>query len=214
MNADRREAGYTLVELLVATVIISIAVVAFYQVLFSGLRGSRTARSISAISQEARLGLNRMVRDTREAMLIEQATDKSFKIKIDFDGNGSFDNPNSAGDYEVETFTFDPARQVITLEVPGGTPQTLVTGVTQVPGKDVFSYSSNRLSYDWNDDGVTTAAELDAAATYGLTDVGNGDGVLNEPEVGWISSVGFALRLTDGNSSTVFYSEAQLRNRT
>ena len=206
--------GFTLVELLVTTLLLSIVLAAFYQVLFSGMRGSQTSQSVVDISQEARQGLNRMIRDTREAMFIlgptdtEPVTDRVFRIKIDFDGDGSFDNPNSAGDYEIETFRFDPAQGVITLNG-----ETLVTGVEQIPGRGVFSYSSNQLAYDWDGNGVTTAAELDAGPSNGVTDIGNGDGQVNSPELQYLSNVGFALRLTDGGRSTDFFAEAQLRNR-
>jgi prepilin-type N-terminal cleavage/methylation domain-containing protein len=206
--------GFTLVELLVTTLLLSIVLAAFYQVLFSGMRGSQTSQSVVVISQQARQGLNRMIRDTREAMLIlgptdsEPVTDRVFRIKIDFDGDDSFDNPNSAGDYEIETFRFDPAQGVITLNG-----ETLVTGVEQIPGRGVFSYSSNQLAYDWDGNGVTTAAELDAGPSNGVTDIGNGDGQVNSPELKYLSNVSFALRLTDGGRSTDFFAEAQLRNR-
>jgi len=88
-----------------------------------------------------------------------------------------------------------------------------VTGVEQIPGRSVFSYSSNQLAYDWDGNGVTTAAELDAGPSNGVTDIGNGDGQVNSPELQLLSNVSFALRLTDGGRFTDFYAEAQLRNR-
>ncbi|MFN2488485.1 MAG: PilW family protein [Actinomycetota bacterium] len=214
MNGARSDDGYTLVEILVAMMLLSLAAAAFYQVLFSGLRGTQTARSVSSIAQEARLGLNRMVRDTREAQVIEGATDKTFRIKIDFNGDGTYQSPNSAGDHEIEIYTFDQAQQVITLGVPGGTPETLATGVAQIPGKNAFSYSSNQLAYDWDADGITSWQELDAAPSHGVSvEVGNGNGQLDYPELSYVSNVGFALRLADRSRSTDFYAEAQLRNR-
>jgi type II secretory pathway pseudopilin PulG len=214
MKGAGSEDGYTLIELLVATVLLMVVTGAFFQVLMSGLRGSQTARSVSSISQEARLGLNRMIRDTREAVLIEgpsdtqPATDQSYRIKLDFNGDELYQNPNAAGDYEIETFAYVPADKVITLNG-----ETLVSGVEAVPGKDVFSYSSNALAYDWGNDGVTSAADLDEAPSHGITDVGNANGELDDPELSFISDVSFALRLTDGDRWTNYYGQAQLRNR-
>ena len=202
------EAGFTLIEMLITFFILSLITTVFMQAAFSGTRGSDTARSVARVTQEARLGLNRMVRDTREATLIEDADATGYTVKIDFDSNGVYNNPNSVGDYEVLTYEYVSADDQITLNG-----ELLVNGAQEVAGKDMFTYASNFLTYDWNADGVTTATELDAAPTHGITGVGNNNGVLDYPELSYVSDVVFNFTvLLDGHSER-FYGGAQLRNR-
>lgn len=202
------ESGFTLVELLVTFFILSIITSVFMQVAFSGTRGSDTARSVARVSQEARLGLNRMVRDTREATLIEDADAQGYTVKIDFDSNGVYDNPNTAGDFEVLSYRYDVSGRQITLNG-----ELLVNGAREIAGEDMFSYQSNFLTYDWDADGVTTAAELDDAPTHGVTGVGNNNDILDYPELSYVSDVIFNFRVQLDGYSERFFGGAQLRNR-
>ena len=202
------ESGFTLIEMLITFFILSIITTVFMQAAFSGIRGSDTARSVTRVTQEARLGLNRMIRDTREATLLEDADADGYTVKIDFDSNGSYDNPNSAGDTEVLTYAYDSGSDQITLNG-----ELLVNGAREIVSKDMFSYSSNFLTYDWNADGVTTVAELDDAPIHGVTGVGNNNDTLDYPELSFVSNVLFNFRVVLDDHSERFYGGAQLRNR-
>lgn len=216
----RKQGGFTLVELMVTFFIFSLVSVGFYQVMFSGSRGADTTRSVVRISEEARGGFNRLVRDTREAGSINCPpvgsvcpTDTAYSIIVDFDGDGVAENPNQNGDYENLTFEWDGLRVLVNGEV-------LIDGVDCVGGADgscdepLFSYSSNHLEYDWNGDGTTTGAEIDAAGPSRGLAIGNQNGVLDRPsELALISSVSFAFTLEQDGRVTEFSSEAQMRNR-
>lgn len=211
-TAAKRESGFTIVELLVGIFILSTVSLGFYQVMLASTRGSETARSVVRISEEARLGLNRMVRDTREADFIAaepQPTATSFTVKINFngdktaDGTDIYQNPNAQGDYEILTFSYDATAKTIGLNG-----EVLMRGVEQVDGKDVFSYSSNFLEYDSNGDGVTSWQELDVAPGV----VGNGNGVFDIGETPYLSNVTFAFRVRSADRVSEFYAEVQLRN--
>ena len=202
------ESGFTLIEMLITFFILSILTTVFMQAAFSGTRGSDTARSVARVTQEARLGLNRMIRDTREATLIEDADANGYTVKIDFDSSGTYDNPNSAGDIEVLTYAYDSAEGQITLNG-----ELLVNGAREIAGLDMFSYGSNFLTYDWDADGVVTAAELDDAPTHGVTGVGNNNDTLDYPELSYVSDVIFNFRVVLDDHSERFYGGAQLRNR-
>jgi prepilin-type N-terminal cleavage/methylation domain-containing protein len=202
------DAGFTLVELLIGVFLLLVAAVGFYSVMFSGTRSTDTTQSVVRISEEARLGFNRMVRDTREADSIVHASPAQYRVLIDFDGDGSYDNPNADGDYEDLTFSFNAGEKTITLNG-----ELLIAGVEQIAGEDVFTFTSNLLQYDWSGDGVTSWQELDEAPNHGVSGVGNNNGVLDEGELPFLTNVGFAFRVEDGNRSTEFYAEAQLRNR-
>jgi prepilin-type N-terminal cleavage/methylation domain-containing protein len=212
------ESGFTLIETLIALSMLAIVSTAFYMLLFSVIQGSNSSRSVARQSEEARLGFNRMVRDTREAGLILPCSPSAFatcyRVQIDFDNNGAITNPNANGDYEDMTYAYAPAARAITLNG-----ETLIDGVRAVTGKNVFQYESNALQYDANADGVTTAAELDSS---GVAGVGNGNGQLDNPELSYITSINYTFRVgtsttcstTPGHSGCeTFFASAQLRNR-
>lgn len=216
----RSEAGFTLVETLITLSMLSVASIAIYSLLFSVVRGADSSRQIARQSEEARLGFNRMVRDTREAGSILPCSPSAFatcyRVQIDFDNDGTISNPNVNGDYEDMTYAYAGVDHTITLNG-----ETLIDGVYTVTGKNIFEYESNALQYDANADGLTTAVELDSS---GIAGVGNGNGTLDNPELSYITSINYAFRVgasSEGCSSTVsvkdscetFFASAQLRNR-
>lgn len=224
MISDRRDGGFTIIELLVGIMLLSIVSISFYSVMFSGTRSSDTTRSLVRVSEEARFGLNRLIRDTREAELLGCSdtvacpTSTRFNVKVDFDGGvdadgdgDAYDNPNARGDFEDVTFAYNAAADTITLNG-----EVLVRGVQPIPGKQMFTYSSNFLEYDWDADGVTTWQELDAGRSRGVN-VGNGNAGTSagpdQGEISFVSSVSLALRISDGDRTQDFYAQAQLRNR-
>jgi type II secretory pathway pseudopilin PulG len=202
MNKGRSEDGITLVETLVATLLIAIVTTSFYTVMFSATGGSEKSRDITRVSEEARSGLNRLIRDTREADSIASVAGNSYNVKIDFNGDGAHENPNSLGDFEDLTFSYDSATKTIRLNN-----EVLIAAVERVEGRPIFSYSSNFLEYDWDGDGVTTLAELEDAGAHGVTSIATGT------EESYLSGVSFEFQVQSGDSTTEFYGEAQLRNR-
>lgn len=228
------DGGFSLVEMLVGIALFSLIGAGFISVLFSVARGADSTADSVRVSEEARLGLNRMVRDVREAGWIElsgpspNATHDSFTVKIDYDGDGAYTNPaagTAQGSYEIVTYAYDAAADRITLTAPGVGTETLVDGVDCVRPEptgpctsDVFSFTSNRLEYDvLVADGVTTLAEIDAAPCPPISvttfDSACSNGVLVDAELATVTSVNVAVRLTTGGRSTDYYAEAQLRNR-
>lgn len=213
----REESGFTLVELMVGVLLLAIVSTAMYSVMLSGVRSSEKSRTVANTAQEARLGFNRMIRDTREAAELTTCTtapfSRCYRVKIDFNGDGVYENPNSLGDYEDLVYEFVTGDK--TIRVNG---EPLIAGVQPVPGKEVFTYLSNNLTYDANGDGLTTGPELDSS---GVAGVGNGNGALDGPELNYLTSVSYAFRLEQGEACTTgsqdpcetFFAEAQLRNR-
>lgn len=228
----REEGGFSLIEILVGAAVFSLVGTAFVSMMFSVARGTRSTADSVRISEEARLGLNRLVRDVREAGWVElagtdpSATHNSFTVKIDYNADGAFANPatgTAQGSYEVVTYAYDASTRRITLTAPGVGTETLVSGVDCVRdlpagpcASDVFSFTSNRLEYDWNNDGVATLAEVNAAACppNNLTMLDSVcNGALVEKELATLTSVNVAVELTAGGRSTDYVAEAQLRNR-
>lgn len=214
-RADR-EGGFTIIEMLVAMTLFAIISVGIYQVLFQTTAGSKTAQSVARTSQEARLGFNRMVRDSREAQDVKVPTATSFQIETDFSGDGVIQPTPSevTGDYEVLTFAFDeaPGGNGTITATSGTSTEVLMAGVDCVRKADnscydVFSYSSSRLEWDANQNGITSASELDTAPS-----LGNSNGVLDASELDFVDAVSFQLRVTSNTETATFYAEAQLRN--
>ena len=205
----KREEGMTLIEVLITMALLSAVSVGFYSVMFAGTESSRDTRSVARISEEARLGLNRILRDTREAQAFRTISGaapgpQAFRIWVDFDADRSFlayPGTTSAGDYEDLTYSYHAATQTIRLNG-----EVLMGGVTPIPGRDMFSYLSHRLEYDLNPvDGTVTPAELQAAQASGA--------FLVLPIYDNYSSVRFAFNITQDGTTTPFTSEVQMRNR-
>ncbi len=233
MTERGSEAGYSLLEILVALSIFALVSSAFMSVMLSGARSSDTTRDNVRVAEEARLGINRMVRDTREAGWIAlpsanpAASFPSFTVKVDFNGDGAYANPagpnvDVVGNYEVVTYAYDDAADTITLTAEGFPTETLVRGVDCVrPANggactnEVFSFTSNRLEYDWDQNGVTTLAEINqaACAPYNVTTMDVCNTTLVDKELANVTSVNFAFSLKVGDRATNYFTEAQLRNR-
>ncbi len=212
------EEGFTLVETMFAILLFSLVSVGFYQVMFSGVRASDTTKSLVDVTEEARRGLNRMIRDVREAAWLTAASPTSFTIMVDFDTDGAFADGGPMGD-EIVTYTYDATAQEITLN---GEP--LVSGISPVGAADVFSYTSNRLEYDWGGgaggapDGVTTWREINDAScpAHNVAGVGDCDSSPTAPdaaELNYLTSVHFSFEVTSDERSKAFYGEAEMRNR-
>ena len=202
----RNERGFTMVELLTAMAIFAVVSVSIYQVMFSVVRGSDEAQSVAAVSEEARMGFNRMVRDTREGQELTAAAPDEFTVRVDYEND----------DLGPQLLTFRWNGQDVLLNE-----EVLMRGVDCLRpepddpcSQDVFTYSGNELEYDWDRNGVTSWEEIDEAsdASHGVVGVGNNDDILNA-EVSLLTDVTFALSVTSGESDGRLFAQAQLRNK-
>jgi prepilin-type N-terminal cleavage/methylation domain-containing protein len=218
------EEGFSLVEVLVAIFLFSVLSVGFYQVMFSAVRGSSDTADIAEVAEEARLGFNRMIRDTREATDLISATDTSYRIWTDFDRDGLVDQ----ADFEYMQYSYDSATRRLTLTaltapaagnpnlitgsetaIAGTSAETLSGHIRLVGTRPVFSYVSNFLQYDTSPaNGEVSSTELDTAS--GL---GNNNGVIDGLELDYVSDVNYAFEVSVGGDARTFYGQAQIRNR-
>ena len=215
MNRFSDESGFSLIEILIAVVLFSVISIGFYQVMISSVRGSEATAEVANISEEARAGFNRMLRDAREADSLDAATSTSFTVWVDYDA----DNVRDYASYEYLRYTFSEADGTITLAALDSSSNVsssavLVRGVEKVDGTiDVFDYASNRLEYDYNpSDGITTWEEIDTPPA-GVVGVGDRDGTLDSAELTYLSNIQIRFDLRVEDRETEFYGEAQLRNR-
>ena len=229
MRERTDEAGFTIVEFVVATALFAVLSVGFYQVMIAQARTAETTRSVSRIADEARLGFNRMIREVREADNISyvSADKNQFTIQVNYNGDSFY----TAIDGEILTFTYSPSAETITLcsaltqaACNASNTEILMAGVDQIGTAPVFTFAGNNLEYDWYGptgtgsppDGVVTWQEIDeaAGATHNIVGVGDADGVLDAPEYPYLSTVKFAIQGEDGSRATTFYATVQMRSKT
>jgi len=198
----RREGGFTMVEILVAIGLFALVSVTFYQLMFSAVRSTDISEQVVRVSEEARLGLNRMIRDTREGQVFGSLSSNSYSVKVDFDGDGDYENTPASGNYEVLQFDYSWSERAILLNgevlVAGAEP----IGSTETTQSDaeVFSFTSNDLYYDGNNDGVTTWDEYQSVGK-------------DYTDSALYQNVEFGFQVRNGDQLTVFRGQAQLRNR-
>jgi prepilin-type N-terminal cleavage/methylation domain-containing protein len=225
-SAVRTDRGFTLVEVLVTVSILAIVGVTFLSLMVSSTNTAQDTENIIRVSEEARLGFTRMVRDTREAGEVLEAPATytvpatEYKVAIDFDADSTIapeGTKNAAGDYEVLRFHFvdGDGDGVGTVRINN---EILMRDITCVKNsgacRPLFDFNSNHLEYDWNGDGVATWRELDEAPIHSVIGVGNNNQTLDGAELPLISDVVLRMRVVAENTdaSSNFYSEAQLRN--
>ena len=217
--------GFTLVELLVAaSLLIVLSLVSFTTVL-STARITTSARDAADVNQEARLLLNRMSRELREARSVTSATnpalsghtpayatsdpaaDRSLTFEVDFNGVNGVE-PN-APDPEVLTYRYDAARQRVLLQAGGQTLPVLAANVTAFS----LRFTSRQYAYDGTVDGlkdnVVTWEELDADPT-GVR--GNGNRQL-DLELQHVDAVEIGITLFKGERRQTYRTQVDLRNR-
>lgn len=207
---SRRQEGFTLVELLVTIALFSVVSIGFYSVMLSTVRGSDVTETAVRISEEARAGFNRMIRDVREAEELTITEPDRLGIRTDFNNDGQIttNGANSSGDFENLVFErLGAGRRIVVRTCTTCPPFTLIEGIVTRPGQSaVFSYSSNLLEYDANGDGIATCGELNQG--LGLT---GGSSCANDTRP-FISNVDFAFDVVEDDQRTSFFAQAQLRN--
>jgi prepilin-type N-terminal cleavage/methylation domain-containing protein len=215
----RDERGFAMIELMVTIVLLAIVTTGAYMVLFSLNRASTTTRDVAGVSQEARLSLNRMVRDTRQGRSISVVDTNisddgkvSYTVLVDFNQDNVITQPepNAEGDYEALTYEFDRDAGTVTLNG-----EVLMRGAGCAdPECEVFEYSSSQMQYDWDKDGIVTTDELDDAGCplHGNPSVGNCNNAL-DVELALISNVDFHFSIRMGDAIEAFANQAQLRNK-
>ncbi len=115
-HTEANEAGFTLIELMVAVAIGSVVMLAIYSV-YAGLMRSYTTQNVAAdVQQNVRAGIDYMSEDIMMAGLdpnkssgasFEAASSTNLRFTLDRNLNGTIDNTDS----ERITFTYDAANQ-------------------------------------------------------------------------------------------------------
>lgn len=234
----RNDQGFTLVEMLVAMVVLSALGTVFLTTVMGSQKSAKATSSEQDLNEEARLALNRMARELRQADALTEVRNPdganydstaitSVTFTADFNGDGCIDgvanttpapvcDPADDSNPETLTYCWDPTATVRQLYlIPGA----LAAGDTcQSQGLPILagqvtsfklSYRSNEYLYDADGDGITTWTELDDAGTP----VGNNDDSLDDPELDNVDSVVIELTVSSNGAHTQTYTtQVDLRN--
>lgn len=210
------DAGFSMVELLVAMGIFGLLSTLTFSMLSSTAKTVDDVRSISNLTEEARVATERLTRELRQSSLILDAhlpadpTDTtsvtSIKFWVDFNGNGVRDE--NAADPEVVKYEFDPASGQLTFTAndPLGTAVKRPILAANVKRFDL-TFTSSLWEYDTDGNGVTDWTEIDHSA------IGNGNGVFDGQEFSRIDSVGISIQLLDGTRAQTYMTQVDLRNQ-
>lgn len=220
----RDDSGFTLVELLIASVMFFVVLGALGTVMATASSSTETTRQTNDLNEQARLALNRLTRELRQAQEIEdvQLTGGAITgltFTIDFNGNGSIDS--AAADPERLTYCWDVAgrRLLLTPDVGAGipcnNPASLPILSSDVQNLDL-QLRSNLWQYDGDcpstsPDGLVTWQELDCAPLS--AGVGNRNGTLDAIELRNINGISISLTVLTGVRRQVYQTQVDMRNR-
>lgn len=184
------EQGFTLVEMLVSILILSVIMAGMFSFLWGASAHWQTGKSTAEMTDNARQGLNRMTREIRQASNVTVAQPNQISFSVNF-GTGS----------EVVTYGFSPGTngaQGLIWRSTTATPDVQVTLVDSVQSVQ-FTYFGNDYKCDSDGNGNVSWAELRACST--------------NPEAK-IARVDVSLTMQNGKENTeTFTDQAWLRNR-
>lgn len=200
--------GFGMVEMLVAMALFGILGTVLLGFALGTSRVTDVVRADSEVTGEARLAVERMTRELRQASELRDVTivDRrvlSFTVGIDFDGRDGVEDVASTDDHEVLTYAWDPAGRTLTLRGGNDVAEVLAGGVERVE----FRLRSSQWIYDRNRDGTTEWLEIDQAA------VSVTDGQLDETELALIDLIAVELEVEDSGTTRRFIVQADMRNR-
>jgi prepilin-type N-terminal cleavage/methylation domain-containing protein len=240
LRAKRDDAGFTLVEMLVACVLMGILGTVFLTVLLGANTSATATKSSQDLNEEARLGLNRMARELRQATVLQtvlnpdgpsynasNVTAVTFSADFNGDGciNGVMPSPtpsptptcvaNDANNPEVLTYCWDPSATVRQLFlIPGA----LAGSSCQVAGaKPILAGQVTAFKLSYRSNNYLADANNDGITTWLELDqagppLGNEDNAL-DTELPEVDSVVIALTVSaNGTHVQNYTTQVDLRN--
>lgn len=236
----RHDRGFTLVELLIAGMLIVIVGGMLATLTASVAQSTSSTRAAHNLNEEARNAINRMSRELRQASLVTYAVNPdgpahvqsaltAVSFEADFNGDGCAGNGCSGTDQATnpESLTYcsnpgdpDVSRRAYLWLIPVGVtsaPTTCdIAGAQPILAGQVktfeLEYRSHLYRFDTSGDGITTWRELDSAPPP----VGEGasaDGDINTHALLNVNSVVLRLTMKQTGRTQVYTTQVDLRNR-
>lgn len=187
--------GFTIIELLVSITVLSVIMSGMFAFLWSASKYWQTGQDTSDVTENARMGLNRMTRELKQATQIVAASDPGQTPFVQF--KADFGDGNEVQDI---TYGYDSANKTVWRNSPD---QVLMNHIDSVQ----FSYFGSDYRCDLpygSGDGEVTWDELVAPECLGLG---------NHPYAK-IVRIDISLTMSVGGSvPQVFIDQAWLRNK-
>ena len=224
--------GFTLTELLVGSMLFMLLSSMVFTTVIAATRQAKNSREYNDLNEEARLLLNRMSRELREAQAItaadnpghaqtaagaqqfpsyytaDAAGDTSLTFDVDFNGNGTIEE--TGADPETLTYQYDRANRRVLLLAAGESLPVLAAEVESF----AFRFTSRVHEADGAvsgvPDGIVDWEELDADE---VTAGGNDNHALDGQELAKIDSITIEITVLKGSRQQTYRTQVDLRNR-
>lgn len=215
------DSGLTLIELAVAMALIGTLIGLIGTAVAGQQRTAKDVVEVNNLNEEARVMVNRISRELRQAKSIIAVAGTDGKhgmtFAVDFNNNDVIDTGTS--DPEELTYTYDGTRVLLSAADDTGAVASLPV-LSGVVNTFSLSYRSNLYLYDCNGDGETTWQELDAGcpavtapvAKPAVPPKGNANGVLDGPELPYIDSIILAFTVAQEGKNQGYRTRIDLRN--
>lgn len=238
--ARRREAGMTLIELLLAASLLMVLMGVGFTTLLGVKDGAARTRVQHELNEEGRNALNRMVREIRQASELTYVINPdgpdydatkltALSFRADFNNDGCAGNScagTTANNPESLTYCFDPQGSdlerthlwLIPVELTAVPASCNIAAALPILAGNVAGFSaeyrSNEYRFDTEDPvGVTTWRELDAAIPP-VGDAGGSDGDINTSAIRSVNSVVLHLRMAKDGRQQAYTTQVDVRNNT
>ncbi|MCA1822806.1 MAG: prepilin-type N-terminal cleavage/methylation domain-containing protein [Frankia sp.] len=223
------DGGFSLVELLVAMSIFVILSGVLLAATIGSNNSVKTTRQAHNLNEEARVTINRIARELRQAQRITQVVNPdgpsydannvtAVTFEADFNGNGTIDDVPD--DPEVLTYCYKPGPDLLMI-IPGPltkpSPQCVnEPGAKPILGGNVSAFKLEYRSagadsylYDANADGITTWLELDGAASP----IGDGNATLDQNELKLVDVMLVSVTVLEAPHQQTYRTQVNLRNQ-
>lgn len=210
VDRPARDAGMTLIELLVAMAIFAVFSSMALGSVLSISRANDDTRKLTAVGEETRLGMERLTRELRQASAISAVTlpqapndQTQFTIQVSWDADPCINA--TAADPEQVTYVYDPTTDVLMMKAAGHADAPLLA--TKVTRFDL-DLRSSAWQYDADRDGITTWQEINASSI--------GDGIASNftsAELANIDLVHLVMSTKDGSHQIDYTTDVDMRNQ-
>lgn len=212
----RRDAGFTMIELLVGMVLLGVLGTLLMGTALTMQSSTMQSQKNADLLHETQLAMERMVRELRQAGTIDEVelpatptSPSAITFFADFDNDGVRDL--DASDPEVLTYRFTPTTGKLTLTIDDADGNAITTPIlaSNVTGFGL-ELRSSLWQYDRSvpPDGIVTWNELDAAPG-----VGDNDGIPDPAELALIDSVVVTVSVANGARNQTYRTQVDFRNR-
>lgn len=148
-----RQKSFTLMELVIVIAVTGIVAGTIFQILDNGLRAWRIQSSHSEIREDARWGLNRLIREIRQASSVTIPSGNSILFTYDEDRNGIAEtflyDVNGTNLQRTRAGAMSPIlSNVVSFNVSGNTPtDRSVTFSLQIQGRENTIHAYQTSAY-------------------------------------------------------------------